>query len=57
LARATMPMPTLPPPPPRLSTITDWPSDFWNATETMRAMMSVGPPAGNGTTSEIVRSG
>jgi hypothetical protein len=52
-----MAMPGLPPPPPRFSTITDWPSDFWKANATMRAMMSVGPPAGNGTIRVITRSG
>jgi len=57
VARATMPMPGLPPPPPRFSMITDWPSNLGKAFETMRAMMSVGPPAANGTISVITRSG
>src|SRR5258707_666231 len=50
-------MPILPAAPPRLSTITCWPSDCEKAIDRMRAMMSVGPPGANGTTREMGRSG
>src|SRR5215213_905688 len=50
-------MPMLPAAPPRLSTTTFWPSDCESAIDTIRAMMSVGPPGANGTTSVIGRSG
>jgi len=42
-----------PPPPPRFSTTTGWPRFLLNSSDTMRAMMSVVPPAGNGTISRI----
>src|SRR5438105_8383093 len=50
-------MPRLPPAPARLSTITFWPSDFDIVVARMRAMMSAGPPAANGTIMMIGRSG
>src|SRR5262245_18668998 len=50
-------MPMLPAAPPRLSTITCWPSECEMAIERMRAMMSVGPPGANGTTRVMGRSG
>src|SRR3954453_16713582 len=50
-------MPMLPAAPPRLSTITCWPSECEMAIERMRAMMSVGPPGAKGTTRVMGRSG
>src|SRR5580765_8518284 len=44
----------VPPAPPRFSTSTGWPIDSCMRWATMRAAMSVVPPAGNGTT---MRSG
>ena len=43
--------------PPRLSTITDWPSRFCISTLIVRAIVSLDPPGGNGTTSVIGFSG
>ena len=42
-------MPVVPPAPAMFSTMNCWPSDFEKYSPTMRAMMSVGPPAANGT--------
>jgi hypothetical protein len=50
-------MPMLPVPPPRLSMMTFCPMVCDSATARMRAMMSVGPPAANGTMKVIGRSG
>src|SRR4029077_1635220 len=50
-AWATWRVPMVPPaPPPRLSTITCWPSASASLSATIRAMMVLVPPAGNGTT-------
>ena len=57
VARATCPMPMLPAAPPRLSTTTCWPSDWLSESDRIRAMMSVGPPGANGTTTVMGRSG
>jgi hypothetical protein len=49
--------PIVPPAPLTFSTITDWPSDVFMRSPTMRATMSVTPPAANGTISVIGRDG
>src|SRR6478735_4768762 len=49
--RNTRVTPMVPPAPPTFSTITGWPSDAFMCSATMRATMSVMPPAGNGTMS------
>ena len=46
---ATMSAPMLPPAPPRLSMMNDWPSRSDSFCATMRPRMSVVPPAGKGT--------
>ena len=50
---ATRALPIVPPAPPTFSITIDWPSDFDIASVTMRATISLGPPAGNGTTTVI----
>src|SRR5262245_54263382 len=52
-----MPMPMLPPAPPRLSTTTCWPQDSVILCATRRAMVSVAAPGANGTTMRIGRVG
>ena len=42
-------MPVVPPAPATFSTTNCWPSAFEKYSPVMRAMMSVGPPAANGT--------
>ena len=56
-ARATVLAAMAPPPPPRLSTTTGWPSFSDRYLASSRAMLSVPPPAENGTTSVIGRFG
>jgi len=46
-----------PAPPARLSTMTDLPRIFSNASATGRAARSAWPPAGNGTIMVILRAG
>ena len=48
-ARATAPMPIVPPAPGRFSTTKGWPSCSDSRCATVRAMMSVALPAVNGT--------
>ena len=50
---AARPIPMLPPAPPRLSTITCWPSAVESLSATMRAIESTPPPGGYGTISVI----
>ena len=50
-------MPILAPPPARLSITIVWPSRGPIASATMRAMMSLGPPAANGTITRMGRFG
>jgi hypothetical protein len=47
----------LPPAPVTFSITTVWPSDPFIASARMRASVSVGPPAGNGTTIVTGRDG
>src|SRR5262245_23978770 len=47
----------VPPAPVGFSTITDWPSETFIRSARMRASVSLGPPAGYGTTMLIVRDG
>jgi hypothetical protein len=54
---ATISVPTLPPAPPLLSITTCCPRSAVMPTATTRAIRSVGPPGGNGTTSRIGLSG
>jgi hypothetical protein len=56
-ADATRPTPMLPPAPLTFSTMIGWPSGAFMRSARMRAMVSVGPPAGYGTTRAIVREG
>ena len=49
-AATTRPTPMVPPAPPTFSTITVWPSDFDITPASVRATVSVGPPATKGTT-------
>jgi len=50
-------VPIAPAPPGTFSTTTDWPSAFASSAPTVRARMSVGPPAGYGTTIVTGRDG
>jgi hypothetical protein len=50
-------VPSVPPLPGRFSTITLWLSRAASGCATNRAMVSIGPPAGNGTISLIGLSG
>ena len=50
-------MPVVPPAPATFSTTNCWPSAFEKYSPVMRAMMSVGPPAANGTTIVTGRDG
>ncbi len=56
-ACAARPTPMLAPAPVMFSTTTDWPSDVRMRSPRMRASVSVGPPAGNGTIIVIGRDG
>ena len=56
-ARATLAAAMVPPAPTVFSTSTVWPSVLPMGMAIRRATASVGPPAANGTTSEIGRSG
>ena len=49
-ALATDAVPVRPPAPARFSITTGWPSSVANLSPRMRAKVSAGPPAGNGTT-------
>jgi hypothetical protein len=49
--------PIVPPAPPTFSMIMDWPRIFPICSVTMRATTSLGPPAGNGTTTVMGRDG
>jgi hypothetical protein len=51
------PAPSVPPAPPTFSTTICWPRSFDIASATRRVTVSVGPPAANGTTTVIGRSG
>ena len=55
--RATRPTPMLPDAPVTFSITTGWPSDAFMPSATMRAMVSMAPPAGTGTTMVIGRDG
>src|ERR1700704_565363 len=56
-AFATSLVPTTPPPPARLSTMTGTPNDFAISSATTRADASTAPPAANGTTTRTVLLG
>jgi hypothetical protein len=55
--RPTRPTPTVPPAPVTFSMMTGWPSDAFNRSAKFRAITSVCPPGGNGTTMVIGRVG
>ncbi|CFP64822.1 Uncharacterised protein [Bordetella pertussis] len=57
MAWATSSAPILPPAPPRFSTTTVWSSCVFRPSASRRAMASVGPPGGKGTTRVTGRSG
>jgi hypothetical protein len=56
-ALATRAEPIVPPAPPTFSITMVWPSTLPICSATMRATTSLGPPAGNGTTTVIGRAG
>ena len=56
-ARATRPVPMLPEAPPTFSTTIGWPSVARICSPMMRTSVSLGPPAGNGTTTVTGRDG
>ncbi len=56
-ARATRPVPRLPPAPATFSMTTGWPSTERIGSERMRAIVSDGPPAGNGAMMVTGRAG
>ena len=56
-ARATRPVPRLPPAPATFSTTIGWPSAARIGSAMMRAMVSDGPPAGNGAMMVMGREG
>jgi hypothetical protein len=55
--REARPAPSVPPAPATFSTMTCWPSSFDIDCAVTRAIVSVGPPAGNGTITVIGRVG